>query len=97
MLLKRESPARGGADMQGWAWALLLKGAITFAVVFAYYAFVYRGSHFLGRFIKNPKLYDFLFRERGHRDRRYGLPAIRPRRDGRSRAGARDPDKRLLK
>jgi hypothetical protein len=51
--------------MQSWVVALLLKGVAAIAVAFAYYVIVYRGSHVLGRYIKNPKLYDFLVRERG--------------------------------
>lgn len=54
--------------MSEWIVALLLKSVAAVVIAFAYYVIVYRGSHFLGRFIKNPKLYDFLFRERGHSD-----------------------------
>lgn len=49
-----------------WALAVLLKLPIAVALALAYYVVVYRGSLWLGRFIKNPRLYDFLFRERGH-------------------------------
>jgi hypothetical protein len=48
-----------------WALALLFKGLIAVAIVAAYYVVVYRGSLWLGTFIKNPRLYDWLFRERG--------------------------------
>lgn len=51
--------------MSNWALALLLKFVIALGLVAAYYFVVYRGAHFIGRFIKNRKLYDFLFRERG--------------------------------
>lgn len=72
--------------MQSSWLALLFKPLLLVGFVFAYYLIVYKGSHFIGRFIKNPKLYDFLFRERGVYDRNYGRPA-RPA----------DSDKRALK
>lgn len=58
--------------MTEWVTALLLKGVAGVAILFAYYVVVYRGSHFIGRFITNRKLYDFLFRERWHEDRSQG-------------------------
>lgn len=80
-----------------WWIALLLKPLFVAAFAFAYYVIVYRGSHVIGWFITSPRLYDFLFRERGRWDRRFGLPAVHPR--NRSRSGARpsDTQERLLK
>jgi hypothetical protein len=54
--------------MDNWLVTLLVKGVAAVLIGAAYYVFVYRGSHFIGRFIKNPKLHDFLFRERWHED-----------------------------
>lgn len=48
-----------------WATALLLKLPIAVVIALLYYLIVYRGSLWLGRYIKSPRLYDFLFRERG--------------------------------
>lgn len=48
-----------------WWIVLLLKPIFAVFVAVAYYFTVYRGSLFIGRFIKNRRLYDFLFRERG--------------------------------
>lgn len=56
--------------MDSWAMALLMKGVAAVGIAAAYYVVVYRGSHLIGRFIKNPRLYDFLFRERWHERRR---------------------------
>lgn len=68
--------------------ALLVKPLAAIAIVWLYYVFVYKGSHFLGRFIKNEKLYQFLFRERGDEDPRRGLPALRP---GTNKGGLEKP------
>lgn len=48
-----------------WWIVLLLKPIFAVALAVAYYLTVYRGSLFIGRFIKNRRLHDFLFRERG--------------------------------
>lgn len=81
--------------MDVWVVALLLKAVAGVAIVWLYYVFVYKGSHLLGRFIRNDAIYDFLFRERGRSSPDYGtrpsekrrnpannLPTL-PRRDGR--------------
>ena len=52
--------------MQAWWVALLFKGVAAVAILFAYYVVVYRGSHFIGRFIPDGKFKDALFRERGN-------------------------------
>lgn len=65
--------------MNGWLLALLIKPVMAYAFVAAYFFVVYRGSHLLGNLITSPRIYDFLFRERGTFDRRYGLPAIKRR------------------
>lgn len=52
--------------MDNWVIAIFLKGAAVLLLAFLYYVFVYRGSHFLGRFIPAGKWKDFLFRERGN-------------------------------
>lgn len=62
--------------MLSWLLALLIKPLFVGAFALAYYVVVYRGSHWLGRFIPDP-LFDFLFRERGCFDPRRGLPAVR--------------------
>lgn len=67
--------------MGTWVWALLLKGLIGIALVWLYYVFVYKGSHFLGRFIRSDAVYDFLFRERGRYDAGYGTPPSEKRRN----------------
>lgn len=79
--------------MGSWLLALLLKPLFVAVFAFAYFVVVYRGSLLLGRLIPGP-MYDFLFRERGCFDPRYGLPAVRPGR----RAGTRPSNshKRLL-
>lgn len=51
--------------MEGWLIALLMKGSAVVLLAFLYYVFVYKGSHFLGRFIPDGKIKDALFRERG--------------------------------
>lgn len=51
--------------MENWVLALVLKGAAVLLLAFCYYVVVYRGSHFLGRFIPDGKLKEWLFRERG--------------------------------
>lgn len=51
--------------MEAWVLALLMKGAAVVLLAFAYYVVVYRGSQFLGRFIPDGKLKEWLFRERG--------------------------------
>ncbi len=51
--------------MEGWVIALLVKGGSVVALAFAYYVFVYKGSHFIGKFIPEGKVKEFLFRERG--------------------------------
>lgn len=90
MLLKTKSPHRAGFGvlaMSAWLLALLIKPVMAYAFVAAYFFVVYRGSHLIGRLITSPQAYDFLFRERGMFDRRYGLPAVkRTRRDVASRA-----------
>lgn len=48
-----------------WWIVLLLKPIFAVLVAVAYYLTVYRGSLFIGRFITNRRLYEFLFRERG--------------------------------
>lgn len=58
--------------MTAWSWGLLLKPLIAVGILAAYYLVVYRGSRTIGRFIKNDRLYDFLFRERGRNDPGYG-------------------------
>ena len=45
--------------------ALMLKGAAIVLLAFGYYVVVYKGSLFLGRFIPDGKLKEWLFRERG--------------------------------
>lgn len=65
-----------------WLLALLLKPLFVVGFVYAYYLIVYRGSLWLGRFITNPSLFDFLFRERGGFDARYGLTATQGRGGG---------------
>lgn len=54
--------------MPTWGWALLLKPLAAVGVAFVYYVVVYKGSRFIGRFITNKRLRDFLFRERGRHD-----------------------------
>lgn len=66
--------------MDSWLVALLVKGVATVAIVFLYYVFVYKGSHLIGRFITNDRLYDFLFRERGKYDAGYGTRPSEQRR-----------------
>lgn len=61
-----------GSAMTAWGWGLLLKPLIAVGIVAVYYFVIYRGSHTIGRFIKNDRLYDFLFRERGRNDPGYG-------------------------
>lgn len=78
-----------------WLLALLLKPLFVVGFVYAYYLIVYRGSLWLGRFITNPSLFDFLFRERGCFDARHGLPATQSRRGGVG-AQSRRTNKRLL-
>lgn len=51
--------------MTAWMLGLLLKGAAVVLIAFLYYVFVYKGSHFLGRFIPDGKIKEALFRERG--------------------------------
>lgn len=51
--------------MDNWVIAVFLKGAAVVLLALLYYVFVYKGSHFLGRFIPDGKWKDFLFRERG--------------------------------
>ena len=51
--------------MEAWVAALLLKGAAIVLLAFGYYAVVYKGSHFIGRFIPDGRVKDWLFRERG--------------------------------
>lgn len=58
--------------MDAWSWGLLLKPLAAVVIAALYYFFIYRGSHLIGRFIKNDRLYDFLFRERGRNDPGYG-------------------------
>jgi hypothetical protein len=81
--------------MSAWLLALLIKPAMAYAFVAVYFFVVYRGSHLIGNLITSPRAYDFLFRERGMFDRRYGLPAVnRRRRD--VGAGPRYTDQRAL-
>lgn len=51
--------------MENWVLALLMKGAAIVLLVFLYYVVVYKGSHFIGRFIPDGKVKEWLFRERG--------------------------------
>lgn len=51
--------------MDSWVIAVFMKGAAVVLLAFLYYVFVYKGSHFLGRFIPDGKWKEFLFRERG--------------------------------
>lgn len=51
--------------MEAWVAALLMKGAAIVLLAFGYYVVVYKGSHFLGRFIPDGKFKEWLFRERG--------------------------------
>lgn len=50
-----------------WWIVLLLKPIFAVALALVYYLTVYRGSLLIGRLIKNRRLYEFLFRERGRR------------------------------
>lgn len=98
MLLKSKKPAQGGLrglGMSAWLLALLIKPVMAYAFVVAYFFVVYRGSHLLGKLITSPRLYDFLFRERGIFDRRYGLPAVKHGR-GDVGAGPRNTDQCAL-
>lgn len=54
--------------MESWQWALLLKPLAVVLIAACYYVFVYKGSHFVGRFIRDGRLKEFLFRERGRYD-----------------------------
>ena len=51
--------------MENWVLALLLKGVAVVILAFGYYVVVYKGSHFIGRFIPDGKVKEWLFRERG--------------------------------
>lgn len=51
--------------MENWLIAVLLKGAAVVLLAFLYYVVVYKGSHFIGRFIPDGKIKEALFRERG--------------------------------
>ncbi|SDQ41919.1 hypothetical protein SAMN05216569_1053 [Pseudoxanthomonas sp. CF125] len=51
--------------MDNWVIAVFMKAAAIVLLAFVYWVVVYKGSHFLGRFIPNGKFKDFLFRERG--------------------------------
>jgi hypothetical protein len=51
--------------MENWVLALLMKGAAIVLLAFLYYVVVYKGSHFIGRFIPDGKVKEWLFRERG--------------------------------
>lgn len=53
--------------MAPWAQALLLKIVLAPLVFGFFYLACFRGKHLIGRFIRSPKVYDFLFRQRGHR------------------------------
>lgn len=51
--------------MENWVLALLMKGAAIVLLAFGYYVVVYKGSHFIGRFIPDGRVKEWLFRERG--------------------------------
>lgn len=59
--------------MENWQYVLILKPLAVLVVAGVYYVCVYRGSHYLGRFIPQGRVTDFLFRERGRHDA--GRPA----------------------
>lgn len=87
--LRKEITANGGdLPMTAWSWGLLLKPLAAAAIAALYYFFIYRGSHLLGRLIKNDRLYDFLFRERGRNDPGHGARPSDKRRGGADNSGA---------
>lgn len=51
--------------MEPWLIAILVKVPAVVAIAFLYYVLVYKGSHFIGRFIPEGRLKEWLFRERG--------------------------------
>lgn len=91
--------------MPTWALALLLKIVLAPLVFGFFYVTCFHGKHLIGRFIRNPKVYDFLFRQRWHRadcespadlrERAFHERAVRARQAAKDLARSRGVAKRL--